>query len=90
MKMETGVTLSNEKSGADVYRPKVDETPVPCRYYQSTDCVYVSDNVDASYLGLGKMESLSDLLEKMICEMKNKDKEIIKLNNEIKKIKKWQ
>lgn len=88
--METGVTLSNNKSGTDIYRPRVDETPVPCESYHSTDCIYVSDNLDASYIGIGSMENLSTLLHKMIQEIKFRDREIARLDNEIKKLKKWQ
>lgn len=88
--METGVTITNEMTGGDAYRPRVDETPVPCDHYSSTNCVYVSDDVESGYLGLGSKEALTGYLNALICRMKEQDREIRKLSNEIKRLKRWQ
>lgn len=69
-----------------VFTPQLDETPVPCDKYYTTDCVYVSDNVDVTHLGLSERESLSTLLDTMVCRIREQDDIINKLNVKLNKI----
>lgn len=69
-----------------VFTPQLDETPVPCDKYYTTDCVYVSDKVDVTNLGLSERESLSTLLDTMVCRIREQDDIINKLNVKLNKI----
>lgn len=69
-----------------VFTPQLDETPVPCDKYYTTDCVYVSDKVDVTHLGLSERESLSTLLNTMVCRIREQDDIINKLNVKLNKI----
>lgn len=62
-----------------VFTPQLDETPVPCETYYTTDCVYVSDDVDVSHLGLEGQESLTKLLDTLVCRIREQDKMISEL-----------
>lgn len=69
-----------------VFTPQLDETPVPCETYYTTDCVYVSDEVDVTHLGLEQRESLSKLLDTMACRIKEQDDMINTLLMKLNKI----
>ena len=58
---------------SSVFTPKLDETPIPCEKYYTTDCVYLSDDVDVSYLGLDEHDSLTKLLNTLISRIKEQD-----------------
>ncbi len=74
-------------SKCDVFKPKVDETPVPCPGgYHGTDCVYVSSKVEYDKLGLDPMSPLTVLLNKLICRSEEQEKMIDKLNRKIKRL----
>lgn len=83
--MEKGAQIGNKLSGKGVYIPQVDETPVPCPDgYTCTDCLYCADGVNAGYFGLGQKSTGTDLINAMICHMKEQDREIEYLKQKIK------
>lgn len=85
--MDKGVQIGRNLSGHGVYKPRVDETPVPCDHYDSTDCVYVSDDTDKGYLSLDPKPSLTSFLNAVVCRMKEQDRAIEYYKNELEKLK---
>lgn len=79
--------IGRNLNGADIFTPRVDETPVPCDHYQSSDCVYMSDKTDSGYLGISQQSSLTDFVNELICRMKEQDQMIRSMDNEINKLK---
>ena len=78
--------MAGRNNDCPVFTPQLDETPVPCDKYYTTDCVYMSDDVDVSYVGLEDRECLTKLLDTLICRIKEQDDVIRKLNIKINKI----
>ena len=74
------------KSDCPVFTPQLDETPVPCETYYTTDCVYASDKVRVGYLGIEDRADLSKLLDKLICRVKEQEDMIVELKNKINRI----
>ena len=58
-----------EKPCNGVFIPSVDERPVACKEYVSTDCSYVSDMVNFSPYQLQFNDSLTNL-NKEVCLLK--------------------
>lgn len=71
---------SPNNNGCKTVIPYLDETPVPCETYYTTDCVYVSDKVDVSSLGMEERECLTALLDKIVCRL-NEQVEVINKQN---------
>lgn len=68
--------------------PRVDETPVPCPDgYMSTDCIYCTDGLEAGYFGVSQKSQLTELVNAMVCHIKEQDREIEYLKKQIKIIK---
>lgn len=69
------------------YIPKVEEDHVPCpEGYHCTDCIYLSDNADVTYLGMEERSSLTDFINTLICKIRKQDEIILKLNNKLNKL----
>lgn len=77
---------SRNNNGCKVVIPYLDESPVKCEKYYETDCIYVSETVDLSSLGMEQHECLSALLNKMICCLENQTEVINKQNLIIEKL----
>lgn len=69
------------------YIPKVEEDHVPCpEGYHCTDCVYLSDNADVTYLGMEKKSSMTEFINSLMCKIKEQDKIIRSMNNKLNKL----
>lgn len=79
------MAVQKEKPCSGVFIPKVDERPVHCKDYKSTDCVYVSDEVNFSPFQLHFNDSLSNLLNCMLSDLRELNKELTLLKREINK-----
>lgn len=81
-------TTALQHQNNDVFIPHVDETPVPCPDgYTCTDCVYLSDLVNCAQLGIPMQSSMTTLLNEVLSIIGKQEKEIMKLNNDIKRLK---
>ena len=67
---------------AGIARPQLDETAVPCEYYQSSDCVFLSDEVRASWLGLSESDSLTSAFNVLLEEVMRLRKRVEELEAE--------
>lgn len=66
---------------AGIARPQLDESPVPCEQYMSSDCAYASDKVEMSWLGVSEGDSMTDLLNALLEEVRNQRGRIEKLES---------
>lgn len=70
-----------------VFIPSVDERPVACKEYVSTDCSYVSDKVNFAPYQLQFNDSLTNLLNCILNDLKELNKEVSLLKRDINKSK---
>lgn len=66
---------------AGIARPQLDESPVPCEQYVSSDCAYASGKVEMSWLGVSEGDSMTDLLNALLEEVRNQRGRIEKLES---------
>lgn len=66
---------------AGIARPQLDESPVPCEQYVSSDCVYTSDKAEMSWLGVSEGDSMTNLLNALLEEVKTQRGRIEKLES---------
>lgn len=68
------------------YRPTVDEYPVPCENYVSTDCVYPSENARVEALGVAPGCDLTSVINAMVRIIEDRDRKISELERKINKV----
>lgn len=66
---------------AGITRPQLDESPVPCEQYMSSDCVYASDKAEMSWLGVPEGDSMTNLLNALLEEIRSQRSRIEKLES---------
>lgn len=69
-----------------VFKPTPDETDLPCDVFNMTDCVYLSDTVNAAYLDLAPTCNMTELINALIKRIYDQDKEIDELRQLINNI----
>ena len=68
---------------AGIARPQLDESPVPCEQYMSSDCVYTSDKAEMSWLGVPEGDSMTNLLNALLEEIRSPRSRMEKLESKI-------
>lgn len=64
---------------AGICRPQLDESPVPCDMYVFSDCVYGAEGMDLSWLGMSDGDSLTNIFNSMLEELRSQRKRIEEL-----------
>lgn len=68
------------------YRPTVDETPVPCETYTSTDCVYPGEEARVEFLNITSGCNLTDVINALVVALQERDKRIMELERKLNRL----
>lgn len=68
------------------YRPTVDETPVPCERYTSTDCVYPGEEARVEFLNITSGCNLTDVINALVVALQERDKRIMELERKLNRL----
>ena len=68
------------------YRPMVDEYPVPCEKYISTDCVYPSDSARVEAFGIAPGCDLTSFINGLVKVIQEQNRKIGELERKINSV----
>lgn len=68
------------------YRPTVDETPVPCERYTSTDCVYPGEDARVEFLNITSGCNMTDVINALVVALQERDKRIMELERKLNRL----